>query len=128
MQCEDNSSLPAKVKEDHELINAAVTLLNGALKGDTRASMILSTSGDHLAQTGNYKPGYSRLTRRQKEVLSMLNEGISCEEICRVMRIEPSTLRDHKAAICNHYGARPIARALEKAHLQGDVPMLYTST
>ena len=101
-------------------MDAAVKLLNGALSGDVLATKILSTSVNQLRQTG--------MTRRQLQVLSMFNEGKSCGEICAVMRIEPSTLRDYKAAICKHYGTRPIAKALEDARRRGDVQMMDTST
>lgn len=128
MQCQDNSSFPAKIKEDQELVDAAVRLLSGALTGDVRATRILSTSVDQLRDTNGYTSLCSGMTRRQIQVLFMFNEGKSCREICTAMTIQPSTLRDYKAAICNYYGTRPIDKALERARSKGDVPMVEEST
>ena len=72
-------------------------------------------------RTGPQKPG-SDLSKREKEVLALIVEGLSNEEIAERLVISPSTARQHVSACILKLGAANRAQAAALAVKHGLVP------
>jgi PAS domain S-box-containing protein len=63
-----------------------------------------SASGD--APASGPKPVFSRLTRRQQEILRLVHQGASNQDISEALDITPGTVKLHMSAILKRTGAR----------------------
>ena len=64
------------------------------------------------------EPGQKPLTRREREVLSLISEGCSNKEGALRMNISPRTFESHRAEAMRKLGARNTADLVRKALLQ----------
>lgn len=74
------------------------------------------------AKTGPLKPG-SDLSQREREVLALIVEGLSNEEIARQLVISPGTAKHHVSACIQKLGAVNRAQAASLAVKHGLVPL-----
>jgi NarL family two-component system response regulator LiaR len=70
------------------------------------------------ARTGPRKPGHD-LSKREKEVLTLLVEGLSNDEIAERLTISPGTVRHHVSACITKLGAANRTHAAALAVEQG---------
>jgi DNA-binding NarL/FixJ family response regulator len=61
----------------------------------------------------------SRLTKREREVLSLLAEGKSQAQIARVLAISPKTVGTHIEHILSKLGVRSRSQAVALAYREG---------
>ncbi len=73
------------------------------------------------AKTGPQKPG-SDLSKREREVLALIAQGLSNEEIAKRLVISPATARHHVSACIQKLGAANRAQAASLAVKHGLVP------
>ena len=73
-------------------------------------------------KTGPLKPG-NDLSQREREVLALIVEGLSNEEIARQLVISPATARHHVSACIEKLGAANRAQAASLAVKHGLVPL-----
>jgi len=75
--------------------------------------------GDRLpGVTFASEPGQKPLTRREREVLSLISEGCSNKQGALRMNISPRTFESHRAEAMRKLGARNTADLVRKALLQ----------
>jgi len=74
------------------------------------------------AKTGPLKPG-GDLSQREREVLALIAQGLSNEEIARQLVISPATARHHVSACIEKLGAANRAQAASLAVKHGLVPL-----
>ena len=74
------------------------------------------------AKTGPLKPG-SDLSQREREVLALIAQGLSNEEIARQLVISPATARHHVSACIEKLGAANRAQAASLAVKHGLVSL-----
>ena len=111
----------SKQQSDTEILDAITHLLSGriyvppslaeagdyeasASQGDREAAPFLSSEAD-----------LSRLTKRQREVLQLLVQGMSNKEIARILHIAEATTKIHMAALIRALGVRNRTEAAFKA-------------
>ena len=64
-------------------------------------------------------PRASRLTARQDQVLQLLGEGASTEQIAEMLHLSKETVRNHIRHVLRALGAHSRLEAVAKAHQQG---------
>ncbi len=95
-----------------DLITAVRTVHRGEVYLDP--SMAKKLVGDYLrrVRTGEVTPPYANLTDREMEVLRLIAEGHTTEEIGRLLNVSPHTVQTHRRAI------------MEKLHLHDRVELV----
>ncbi len=73
----------------------------------------------HRFQSGSEEGGYSSLSEREREVLMLLAEGLSNQEIADRLAITQSTLQTHRAHILDKLGLRTTADLIKYAVQHG---------
>src|SRR4051794_29399242 len=63
--------------------------------------------------------GHVNLTRRQRQILLLLDEGASTDTIASRLGLQPTTVKNHVAALRRALGARSRLEAVAKARRQG---------
>lgn len=94
----------SKLSDEKILLDAVNTVLNGQtfIQPDLVSSLLeVSTI-------------YSALTRREMEVLKLIQDGLSNQEIANLMKIKLSTLENYLCIIYDKTGSRDKASLLEK--------------
>ena len=94
-----------KPQSDDELLRAITDLLSGRIYVP-RWLADGSHSRSELPASADARPDRLRLTRRQKEILPLLAQGMSSKEIARRLLIAESTTKIHTAALLRALGAR----------------------
>ena len=64
-------------------------------------------------------PQSSRLTSRQDQVLQLLGEGASTEQIAAILHLSKETVRNHIRHVLRALGAHSRLEAVAKAHREG---------
>lgn len=64
-------------------------------------------------------PGWSRLTRRQLEVLALLSEGLTVKQCARRLQIAPSTVDNHKTRLMTRLGVHKVVDLVRLAIQEG---------
>lgn len=87
-----------------ELVSALRTVWQGDVF--LYPSMTKRLVGDYLkrAHTGKDKESYEGLTEREKEILKLIAEGRSNQEIAELLVLSPSTVQTHRARIMSKLG------------------------
>jgi len=86
-------------------------------QGDVQASR--ATDGvRRMGPTPNPESGQKPLTKREREVLSLISEGCSNKQGALRMNISPRTFESHRAEAMRKLGARNTADLVRKALLQ----------
>ena len=76
----------------------------------------------HGNGNGNGHGGGKVLSSRESEVLAMLADGLTGEEIARRLVLSPETVRTHVRNAMNKLGARTRAQAIAVAMRDGEIP------
>lgn len=82
----------------------------------------LGAGGRRLSRTAAARERIGRLTRRERDVLALVGEGCSNDEIARRLVIAPGTVKVHVGSILTRLGARNRVQAAVLAHEAGLVP------
>jgi NarL family two-component system response regulator LiaR len=90
-------------------INTLADAIRSAYAGQPALSPEATTALIH-AKTGSLKPG-SDLSEREREVLALIVEGLSNEEIAERLMISPATARHHVSACLQKLGVANRAQA-----------------
>ncbi|MFO1098456.1 MAG: response regulator transcription factor [Xanthobacteraceae bacterium] len=111
----------SKCQSDTEILAAVTSILAGqiyvpasfARKGDDD---VLGSRFDRVGSpTFRIAADLSKLTKRQREVLTLLARGLSNKEIARALDIAEATTKIHMAALLRALGARNRTEAAFKA-------------
>ena len=111
----------SKDQPDAEILAAVTSILAGqiyvpasfARKGDDD---VLASRFDRVGSpTFRIAADVSKLTKRQREVLTLLARGLSNKEIARALDIAEATTKIHMAALLRELGARNRTEAAFKA-------------
>jgi len=102
-----------------ELINA----IRDALNGRTYISKQIAPSVQHAREVGAGKDrsAIDGLTRRQREVLQLLAEGLQAKEIAAMLNMSSKTVEFHKYRIMDALGLHTIADLIRYALRNGIV-------
>lgn len=93
-------------------IDALVATTLGALRGEFRCSArVTAILCERLAELANVdpaseRPGASSLTPRERQIASLVSEGLSNKEIAIDLRIGPATVKNHVHNILDKLGAK----------------------
>ncbi len=102
----------------HSVSSELVTAIQEALRGQTYITPMIA--GELL---GPFRDGSSSpettLTSRQREVLQLIAEGRSGEEIAALLKISPRTAEAHKARILEALGLHSTAELVQYAIRNG---------
>lgn len=101
-----NGFVPKGLRDD-DLVAALRTILGGAIY--VPATLAQATAA--AAEPGAARIDLSRLTPRQREVLTLLVEGRSNKEIARALDLGHGTVKIHLAAVFRHLGVSNRAAA-----------------
>lgn len=136
MQDQESNSSVKSATRDEEFCpssEAAGALLASVMEGDLSSSSIedrlaclpratvalltvIQKTPDSLSRVRS-----PRLSRRQMEVLELLNAGLTPKEISRELCIEECTVRSHIRAICEAFEANSYREAVKEAKRMGVV-------
>lgn len=117
----------SKLQQDDEIVEAVLKVLAGRLAVPRNLLPVppRSQSGVPGSQTVPHRSGWRQnpfgLTRRQKDVLALLADGLSNREIARALHIAEPTTKIHVSALMralnvrNRTEAAVLARTLSKA-------------
>ncbi|WP_433701927.1 response regulator [Nocardiopsis sp. CA-288880] len=79
----------------------------------------LDASGPRLSRESAARERVGRLTAREREVLALVGEGCSNDEVARRLAIAPGTVKVHVGAILTGLGVRNRVQAAVLAHEAG---------
>jgi NarL family two-component system response regulator LiaR len=95
------------------LKNASIDVLANAVRSAHSGQLTLAPEATRALidiKTGPLKPGHD-LTQREREVLALIAQGLSNEEIAAQLVISPATARHHVSACIQKLGASNRAQA-----------------
>jgi DNA-binding NarL/FixJ family response regulator len=117
------SGFLVKDTEPEDLIRAVRVVARGdALLSPSvtrRLITSLAAAGAHPAPAPSQVPGLSRLTEREREVLCLVAEGLSNEEIAGRLFLSPLTTKTHVSRIMTKLEARDRAQLVVIAYESG---------
>ena len=98
-----------KNKGKEELVNAIYAICNGEkyFKGEVSDNLITSMQS-------NYTNGPIKLTRKEKEVLKLVANGMSTKQIAKELFIANSTVEKHKRNLIDKTGVKGSSKGLMK--------------
>ena len=79
-------------------------------------------------QAGTRVTGLGELSRREREVLGLLSSGMTDAQICGELRLAPSTVRNHVAALYRKIGVHSRSNAIIWARERGILDTIPLST
>jgi DNA-binding NarL/FixJ family response regulator len=107
--------------DENGSIDALVQTIVGALHGEftcsPRVTAILCERLASLANHGDANDSRGLLTPREREIASLVSEGLSNKEIALGLRIGPATVKNHVHNILDKLGVR------RRAGIAGKVPL-----
>jgi DNA-binding NarL/FixJ family response regulator len=92
-----------KMQADDELLTAIHDLLSGRIYVPR---WLADGNDNRLEISASVRPKMLKLTPRQKEILTLVAQGMSNKEIARHLRIAEGTAKIHTAALLRALGAR----------------------
>jgi DNA-binding NarL/FixJ family response regulator len=102
-----------------ELIRAVrVVADGGALLSPTVTRRLIAEFASRTREARTV-PGVAELTPREREVVALIAQGLSNEEISRKIYISPSTAKTHATRAMTKLGARDRAQLVVLAHQAG---------
>jgi DNA-binding CsgD family transcriptional regulator len=113
-QTERVYALVKQMSDNHPALTSASTCKQAADGQADRAGNGGRKPGLALATESGQKP----LTKREREVLSLISEGYSNKQGALRMKISPRTFESHRAEAMRKLGARNTADLVRKALLQ----------
>lgn len=119
-------SLPAHETVAHHLASGAFSLLSvDASAEELRAAVESLTSGPPVVATGIVKAlasipqvsreGDTRITTRERDVLSLLQDGLSNGEIAERLSVSPNTVRSHLQSLSSKLGVTSRSKLAARA-------------
>jgi len=100
-----------------------IAAVRRALRSESYLSpLITKETVDFLLRSGHSYAEEKRITRRQREVLQLLAEGMSMKEAANILKLKPGTVAFHKYRIMETLGLKTNAELLQyaiKHHLIG---------
>jgi two-component system nitrate/nitrite response regulator NarL len=100
-----------------ELIHAVRTVVRTGRYLDERATELLI--GHVTKQAGHARSFIPALTRREREVLKHIADGMSDQEIAQLLYVSPSTIESHRKNLRSKLGARNSAEIVRIAMERG---------
>jgi DNA-binding NarL/FixJ family response regulator len=93
-----------------------ITAVREVLKGKSYLSpLITKETVDFLLRKGKSRAEPARITKRQREVLQLLAEGLSMKEVAHILELKPGTVAFHKYRIMETLGIKTNADLLKYA-------------
>lgn len=109
----------SKQQSDSEILAAISDILAGRIYVPSSVAGDSDTLGDRFGKEAlpklSTEADVIKLTKRQREVLSLLVRGLSNKEIARVLAIAEATTKIHMAALVRAFGVRNSTEAAYKA-------------
>lgn len=102
-----------------ELITAVREVLKG---GSYLSPLITKDTVDFLLRKQKSHAVPPRITKRQREVLQLLAEGLSMKEVGHILKLKPGTVAFHKYRIMAALGVKTNAELLKYAIKQHMIP------
>jgi DNA-binding NarL/FixJ family response regulator len=100
-----------------------ITAVREVLKGKSYLSpLITKDTVDFLLRKGRPRAEPPRITKRQREVLQLLAEGLSMKEVAHILKLTPGTIAFHKYRIMAKLGIKTNAELLKYAIRQHMIP------
>lgn len=100
-----------------------VTAVRDVLRGKSYLSpLITKDTVAFLLRSGKSYSGQPRITKRQREVLQLLAEGLSMKEAAYTLHVQPGTVAFHKYRIMATLGLRTNAELVQYAIKQHMIP------
>lgn len=93
-----------------------IAAVRRALRSESYLSpLITKETVDFLLRNGHSYAEEKRITRRQREVLQLLAEGMSMKEAANILQLKPGTVAFHKYRIMETLGLKTNAELLQYA-------------
>lgn len=108
----------SKLQSEDDIAGAVFEILSGRIYLPAFLSEMNGGDEDRVASIAVKD---SSLTRRQKEVLSLISRGLSNKEIARLLAISTATTKIHTAALLRSLGVRNRTEAAILARTRGDM-------
>ncbi len=119
---------PIQARQEQWLATAQAALDDNARssawndgRGMTLDEVIAYALEDAAAESASAVPDHSRLSRREREVLTLVAEGKSNREIATALIITENTAKYHVAQLLNKLGAGSRAEAVTRAVASGEL-------
>lgn len=113
------SGYVVKKATTQDLIAAARTVARGeAFLYPSVAKKLISDYVSRV-QTGALPSGYTRLSEREREILTLIAQGRSNQQIAEQLHITPSTVQTHRAHILEKLGLQTTADIVKYAVQHG---------
>jgi DNA-binding NarL/FixJ family response regulator len=100
-----------------------ITAIREVLKGKSYLSpLITKETVDFLLRKRKSRAERALITKRQREVLQLLAEGLSMKEVAHILKLKPGTVAFHKYRIMAALGVKTNAELLKFAIKQHMIP------
>jgi len=100
-----------------------ITAVREVLKGKSYLSpLITKDTVDFLLRERKSRAELPRITKRQREVLQLLAEGLSMKEVAHILKLKPGTVAFHKYRIMTTLGVKTNADLLRYALKEHMIP------
>src|SRR5258708_11106364 len=108
-----------KEAADTELISALHVVQSGQFYLSPAAQSVMV--GDYLqrVRTGEEKDSYTSLTEREREILKLVSEGYTNNQIAELLVISPKTVDTHRTHVMNKLNLHSRAELLKHAMRRG---------
>lgn len=107
----------------HAAASELLSAVREVLKGNSYLSpLIAKNTVDFLLKKKQSRAKPPHITKRQREVLQLLAEGLSMKEVAGVLKLKPGTIAFHKYRIMATIGVRTNADLLKYAIREHMIP------
>jgi DNA-binding NarL/FixJ family response regulator len=114
------SGFALKSRPLDELLNAIRTVAAGeALLAPSVTRRLIAHFAGHARTPARPPPGLAELTEREREVLSLVAEGLSNAELARTLHVTLPTAKTHVSRILTKLGARDRTQLVILAYQSG---------
>ena len=114
------SGFALKSRPLDELLNAIRTVAAGeALLAPSVTRRLIAHFADQARTPARTPPGLAELTEREREVLSLVAEGLSNAELARTLHVTLPTAKTHVSRILTKLGARDRTQLVILAYQSG---------
>jgi DNA-binding NarL/FixJ family response regulator len=110
-------------------LDELIAAIASVVRGETACSPMMRTLVVKRvrALAAEFRPGVrAHLTRRQREILDLIAQGLSNKEIARELNIERATVKNHVHSILEKLQVQTRAAAVAQARLWGGPPLRST--
>ena len=107
---------------EEQTVRNSRTVLYQAIGATSAVHAVHIAFRDEIFYPGSSIPPL-KLTPRDREVLTVMSQGLTAEDTAKQLRLSPETVRTHRDQRRRKNGRRSAARAITLVYLSADIPL-----